>query len=120
MASVDRKSVRKSIMPYLHYKNISDKEIFELREAFGKFETKEGMINPESIMKMFYDLDEFSEDNNVVRIIEYLNTKVDENGYVNFEQFLDGYVAVLCKNSTDHHLKEIFNLFKEDGEVIVI
>lgn len=99
--------------PKYNNSDLCIEEVDELRAAFKIFEDENQKINPKNIAKIFIDLGYDTSNKNIIAMFQYLKDVADEEELINFDQFLEGCVKFLGRNSPDEDMKAIYDMFVE-------
>ena len=93
---------------------LTEDEIEEIREAFNLFDTDgSGMIDPKELKAAMQSLGFESKNPTIYSMIADLDT-LENQGGINFDQFLDAITAKLGNKETKEGIARIFDLFDDD------
>ena len=93
---------------------LTEDEIEEIREAFNLFDTDgSGMIDPKELKAAMQSLGFESKNPTIYQMIADLDVS-DNQGGINFDQFLDAITAKLGNKETKEGIARIFDLFDDD------
>jgi Ca2+-binding EF-hand superfamily protein len=89
------------------------KNMDELKEAFKVIEEKPDKVNPHNVVKMFRELGYGGSSQGLIDMFEYLTSVADKEGFVNYQQFLEGCQKFLGQNGPDDYLKRVFEMYAD-------
>ena len=88
-------------------------EVNELKEAFKVLEEQPDKVNPDNVVKMFRDLGYSGTNQHLINLFEYLTSVADGDGFINYQQFLDGCNKFLGQNTPDEYLRKVYDMYAD-------
>ena len=92
---------------------LSEEEIEEIREAFNLFDTDgSGTIDPKELKAAMQSLGFEAKNQTIYQMIGDIDK--DNDGSIDFEEFLDMMTAKMSDKDTREDIQKVFNLFDDD------
>ena len=92
---------------------LSEEEIEEIREAFNLFDTDgSGTIDPKELKAAMQSLGFEAKNQTIYQMIGDIDK--DNDGSIDFEEFLDMMTAKMSDKDTKEDIQKVFNLFDDD------
>merc|ERR1712168_411861 len=94
---------------------LTEDEFLELKDAFELYEkhSADGKVDTQELSKLFRSLGQNPNEDELVKIIQELH--VDDQGTLEFPDFLKMMLKRMKDKDSDHELREAFRVFDEEG-----